>query len=310
MNISNLKSQISKKSAIASCLLFIAYCLSPGFTYAADLNNLIVTSSVSPKEIKIGERIDFSISVEHDSGIDIFYPDETAQLSPFEVLKHKVSTRRSGFGRSATEIVYSITGFEAGEFTVPPLLVTAKDRFGNERNIRTVEHRVKVMLGAETGSDIVDILPPMDVTEKAQHLKKALSFLPYIVPFLAAIAVIAYLLTQRRPSPAITVDPRAKALEMLGALKVDENRMEIIYFDVSDIVRTFLAGHLGIEASKMTSTELLETLERLRGMEDLLDYARELFFDLDLVKFSPFLPSVNDAKEAISRAEGLIREVP
>lgn len=302
MKISNLK--------LAYCLLFIAYCLSPGFTYAADLNDLSVTSSVSPKEIKIGERIDLSVSVEHGSGIDIFYPEETAQLPPFEVLKQKVSTRRSRFGRSLTEIVYSLTAFEAGEFSVPPLLITAKDRFGNERNIRTVDHKVKVILGAETGSDIMDILPPMDVTEKAQHLKKALSFLPYIVPLLAAIAVTAYLLTRRRPSPAITVDPRAKALERLGALKVDENRIEEVYFEISEILRIFLTDHLGIEASKMTSTELLDILKRLRGMENLLDYARELFFDLDLVKFSPFLPSVDYAKEAISRAEGLIREVP
>lgn len=295
---------------IIYCLLPIAYCLLPDLIVAADLSNLKVTSSVSPSVIKIGERMQLKVMVAHDKGIDLFYPDETAQLAPFEVLKHKATTPKTGFGRSSTEIVYTVTAFEEGDLVVPPVLITAKDRFGNERNVRTVEHKVTVSTGVTVGSDIMDIIPPMEVTESRQYLKNALSYLPYILPLLAAIAVIIYLLSQGRPMPVIDVDARKKALDRLGMLEMDETQIERLYFDVSDIIKIFLHQHFHIDTLKMTSNELISSLGKIGGMENSLDDAADLFFDLDLVKFSPFSPSVQDAAEAVSRAERLIRKVP
>ena len=291
-------------------LLSLAFCLFPWTSIAADLSRVNVTSSVSVNEIKIGEQVEFKIVVEHDRGIDIFYPEETATLSPFEVVRHKAATRMSGFGRSATEITYSVTVFDDGAFIIPPVLITAKDGFGNERNIRTIEHPITVRTGTTVGNDIIDILPPMEVTDRLEYFKKALPYLPYLLPLLSAIAALIYLLSRRRQETVSEVDARTKALDSLNILKVDEENIVSLYFDISEILRTFFYEHLKLNASRMTSTEVLNSLKSLGGMERLLGNAEEFFFDLDLVKFSPFSASLDDARDAVLRAESLIKEVP
>lgn len=310
----NSKIQIPKRlffKYFAVYILHFAFCIYlSGTALAADLGNLKVTSSIKPSRIKIGERIDFMIAAEHDSGIDIFYPDESARLTPFDVLKQNVTARNSGFGRSVTEIVYTITAFDVGEFTVPPVLITAKDRFGNEKNIRTVGHKVTVSLGTDTKNDIVDISPPMDVTERTQYFKKALSYLPYILPLLALVIVIVYLLTRREEKVDVNIDPRAEALNHLSMLKLDGDNMDALYFKISEILRTFFHEHLKVDASKMTSREILNSMKGPVGMEKVLGDAEELFSDIDLVKFSPYPPSIQDAEVAVLRARCLVREVP
>lgn len=297
-------------SLIVYCILSIACCLLPDLILAADLSTLKVTSSISPSIIRIGERIDLKVIVEHDKGIDLFYPDESARIAPFEVLKQKITSRKTGSGKNYTEIVYSITTFEAGNFVVPPILITARDRFGNERNVRTIEHKVTVNTGATVGSDIIDIVPPMEVTESRQYLQKALTYLPYILPFLGTIVVIIYLITQRKPEAVIGIDARGRALERLGMLKIDEKEIDRVYFDISEVLRTFFLEHLKIDSVKMTSGELLSSLRKVRNTDKLMDEAEDLFYDLDLVKFSPFSPSVGDAEVAVLRAKRLIRSVP
>lgn len=290
----------------------IIYFLLPAFALAADLSTLNVTSSISPSVIRIGERIDFKVLVEHDKGIDLFYPDESARIAPFEVLKQKITSRKTGFGKSSTEIVYSITTFAAGDFAVPPILITAKDRFGNERNIRTLEHKVTVTVntGVTAGSDIIDIIPPLEVTESRQYLQKALTYLPYILPFLGTIIVIIYLVTQRKPEAVIGIDARGRALERLGILKIDEKEIDRVYFDISEVLRTFFLEHLKVDSVRMTSSELISSLRKVRNTDKLTDEAEDLFYDLDLVKFSPFSPSMGDAEVAVLRAKRLIRSVP
>lgn len=291
-------------------LLSLAFCMFPQVSIAADLGSVNVTSSVSVNEIKIGEQIEFKIVVEHDRGIDIFYPEETVTLSPFEVVRHKAAARMSGFGRSSTEIIYSVTVFDEGAFVIPPVLITAKDGFGNERNIRTIEHPITVRTGTTVGNEIIDILPPMEVSERVEYFKRALSYLPYILPLLSAIALLIYLLSRRRQETVSAVDARTKALDSLKILTVDEENIDSIYFDISEILRPFFHEYLKVNASKMTSTEILNSLKSLGGMERVSGNAGEIFFDIDLVKFSPFSPSLDDARDIISRAETLIREVP
>ncbi|MBI3814994.1 MAG: hypothetical protein HY279_11100 [Nitrospinae bacterium] len=287
-------------------LLSIAFFLLPYLSHAAGLGNLKVSSSIAPSEIRIGEMIEFKVLVEHDKGIDIFYPDESVHLQHFEVLKHKVTSQKGGL----TEIVYTITVFDAGEFVIPPVLITAKDRFGNERNVRTVEHKVAVKTGAIVGGEIMDIIPPMDVTEGRQYIKKVFSFLPYVITFLSAIAVIIYLLRKRSPLTVVNKDDRAKALERLKMLKVDEDNIGAVYFDIAEALRVFLYEHTKINALKMTSGEIVAGIRKDWQIDKIVHEAADLFFDLDLVKFSPFKPSRVDAVNAVSRAEQIVKEVP
>jgi len=287
-------------------LLSVVFLLLPYLSHAAGLGNLKVSSSIAPSEIRIGEMIEFKVLVEHDKGVDIFYPDETVHLQPFEVLKHKVTGQKGGL----TEIVYAITVFDAGEFVIPPVLITAKDRFGNERNVMTVKHKVSVKTGAIVGNEIIDIIPPMDVTEGRQYLKKAFSNLPYVIALLSVIAAIIYLARKRSPLAAVNIDARAKALERLKMLKVDEDNISAVYFDIAEALRVFLCEYAKINALKMTSGEIVEGIGKYRQMDKIVHETADLFFDLDLVKFSPFKPSRADAVSAVSRAERIVKEVP
>lgn len=300
-----------KGQRLPSCLVsftILLFFFTPSF--AADLTNLKVTSSVKPSEIRIGEGIEFKITVEHDKGIDIFYPDESAQLAPFEVVKHKVSARNTAFGSNLTEIVYTVTTFETGSFIVPAILITAKDRVGNEKNVRTIEHKVAVTTGTTVGSEILDIVPPMDITEQKEYLKQAARYLPYLALLLIIVIGTLYLQRSRPKVQIVKADSRTKALQRLGMLKVEEVGIDRLYFDIAEIMRVFLQEHLNLDSLRMTSEEVLKSLRQFEGMNKIIGEAEEMFFDLDLVKFSPFSPTSRDGKEAVSRAEGLIGRIP
>lgn len=314
MKISNCKLQIAKRpifKSFALCILHFALCiffLGPAF---AGLNDLDVTSSISSSEIRIGERIQFKVLIEHDKGLDIYYPDESSlSLPPFELVKQKTTLRKGALGRDVTEVLYLITTFDAGEFVVSPILITAKDGYGNERNVKTLGHAVSVKTGVAVGSEIIDILPPMEVTERFAYMKQAARYLPFVALFLMISLIALYFLRAKNQKALLQPDPRSTAINRLEMLGVDEDCIEKAYFEISEILRVFFHQHLQIESLKMTSRELMLDLKGRSGIERLNDEAEDLFFDLDLVKFSPFKPSLEDARNAIIRAESLIKEVP
>lgn len=314
MKIPDCKLQIAKRpifKSFALCILQFAICLSFSGPVFAGLNDIDVTSSISSSDIRIGERIQFKVLIEHDKGLDIYYPDESSlSLPPFELVKQKTTLKKGSLGRDVTEVVYFITTFDAGEFVVSPILITAKDGYGNERNVKTVGHAVSVKTGIAVGSEIIDILPPMEVTERFGYLKRAARYLPFIALFIAITLAALYLLRAKNRTALLQPDPRSTAINRLGMLEVDEDCIEKAYFDISEILRVFFHQHLQIDSLKMTSRELLHGLKAKGGMERVNDRAEDLFFDLDLVKFSPFKPSLEDARDAITRAESLIKEVP
>ena len=93
------------------CLLFF------GNTIIAQLQPEI-TSKVDTTNIKIGEQIHFTVTVEVDSTAQVFFP-EGQTFSPLETVQaFKTDTTRKK-DRITLQKIYALTQFDSGSYVLP-----------------------------------------------------------------------------------------------------------------------------------------------------------------------------------------------
>ena len=298
----NLKTKI-----LILMLLFFA---SPAL--AVDWKSLRVDSKIQPPEGFLGDHLRLEIVIDHDKGVDLYYPEASYNLSPFEIIRIDVVEGSLDQNLQRTRLSYVIASYQAlGEFVIPPLQIVAKDKGSGKKLITVQNHKVRLKkMIREENAELVDIYTPL---EPEREIPVAL--LAYILCGILAAVAFVYLIIRfaRRAATAggaYTLDSREKAIQALRGLALDEAKKKLLYFQLSAIFRLFVEEHLRIPALKRTSAEILCDFERNHLLNGRRSKAGELFYDLDLVKFSSFEPSRPEMETAVRRTEQLIREMP
>ena len=110
-------------------------------------------------------------------------------------------------------------------------------------------------------------------------------------------------------------DPHVIALEALGALENkkswEKGDFKSHYFGVSEILKAYFGGRYNFDAAESTTTELLESLRERAVHESslggsIVNKVKELFGDLDFVKFTELTPEDQGPKKIIDVSRSLI----
>jgi len=131
---------------------------------------------------------------------------------------------------------------------------------------------------------------------------------------LLAAAAVAFWLWKRRKSTAATetVAPLSAfeiALQALQRLHDDNPPVEAFYTRLSDIVRQYLEGQLGLRAPERTTEEFLYEISRDHALSpEHRELLGAFLQESDLVKFARFRPGAEDMKRAFDAAENFVRD--
>ena len=275
----------------------------------------LVRTEVDTTRIRIGEQIQYTISVDKDSIKSVFFPklnlDSLHKLEVVEALD--VDSVRNRIFRK-----YLITSFDSGSYVIPPQSVMIDD----------ISHL--------TDSIYIDVLNvAVDTTKQKLYPIKTIKKEPYtfddfkkylwwLLGLLALIGLIWYLLKRRKPKEEVkevkpAIPPFELAKKRLKELDskqlLQQNRVKQYYVELTDILRSFIEDDLHIPALESTTDELMETITDFNSSSHLdipketLDKLNRLLKDADLVKFAKMKPLPNEVDVHRNIAEKIIEDL-
>jgi len=261
----------------------------------------------------IGDKIQYQITINAKSNIDIQLPDISKKLGDFEI-EDSGLTKRGFFGKQRIIQWYILANYEIGEFIIPPVVIKYKARNENqyqEAETNEVEVEIKSLLDKEQRiDDILDIKGPVSLP---------LSGWIYILLLLLLLLIVGLViwkavnLRKKTIKKEIVVIKPAHLIahEALAALRqkdyVSLGRIKEYYEELSLIVRCYLENRFNFKAPEMTTEEFLSAAE---DSDKLSNEHRKLLRGFlthcDLVKFAKYGPSKDEMNASIESAEKLI----
>ncbi|MCE8174375.1 hypothetical protein JFY67_02730 [Porphyromonas gingivalis] len=300
----------------AFCMLFVS-----SFLKAQELS---IIGKLDRAEMQIGEQavIDITIRTADLTHTHLQIPTDST-MSRIEIL---------AFGITDTVVVKDpiveikakmvITSFDSTLLEIPPFIVT-----DGQDKVMSKSLFLKVTMpeiDLSKPDSIYDIKEPWGVSYTWSDIFNIMLRHPLTWTILATfLAVLSYLFYKRykenqarRPvvipeTPAIPAYDRAiAALESLRAKKLVEAGLYKEYFtELTDLLRSYIAETREIDAREMTSSEILQALQRIELPEKGSRLLHGILQTADLAKFAKYKPIHGEDVEAIRDARAFLDEV-
>jgi hypothetical protein len=277
----------------AVALVALAFATTAVAAFAQDGAPRITETSLTPDSATVGDRLTLRIVVEHAEGVTVEGPRFGDNFGGFEIVDAPPPHREDI--RTTSE--YTLTAFETGAITLPPLEVRWRGADG-AGSLMTEPRTVQVR----------SVLAPGD--ESLRPLKPQLSLSdgapPPIVPIafgvvFVALTLFGYALVRRainaRPAepppivPEITPSERARlALDELAASGLADRDVRAHYARLAEIVRAYLSERFGFPGYAMTRREMERGAARA-GIDRFVGRVTvNLLEQCDAVQFAGFRP--------------------
>ncbi len=268
-------------------------------------NDSKVTSKIDTTGIKIGEQIQYIITVETDSTNVVHFP-EGQTFSPLETVEALLTDTIKENNRMKLQRIYALTQFDSGSYTIPPQRIAI-----NEQPFFTDSFQVKVtdVVVDTTKQKMYDIKPLIQVDRSYAKLWKTILWVGLAILIIGGLVYWFFLrkkpLTEEEKEALLPPYDRAmlelKRLENSRYLIHDEYKK--YYSELTDIVRSYLEEDVNVTALESTTDELIAKLELLKDSgeleleEGIIKQFQKILQTADLVKFARSKPSTSVAEQ-------------
>ncbi len=274
----------------------------------------VITSKVDTTNIKIGEQIHFTVSVDVDSTAQVFFP-EGQTFSPLETVEaFKTDTTRKK-DRITLQKTYALTQFDSGSYVLPAQRIEINGA-GFFTDSLTVD--VATVPVDTVNQKMYDIKPLISVQKSNSAFWKI--FL--IVLLIAGIAggLIYWFIIRKKPlteeEKVALLPPYDRALLELKRLEnskyLIQDKYKVYYSELTAIVRSYLEEEVHISALESTTSELIQKLELLQDAGELklqnntIKQFEKILQTADLVKFARSKPLTTVAEQDRKAIEEIV----
>ena len=312
MKIFNLKIQFSQIAfSWQKCLVLCVFLwFSKGYSQTEPkINSVVDTTS-----IKIGEQINFTVTVETDTLAQVIFPDGQT-FSPLETVEAFETDTTRKADRMTLQKIYALTQFDSGSYKLPAqrIEVNGKGYFTDSTQVNVADVAVDTL-----AQKMYDIKPLREV-EKS-HSK----FWKWLLGILLAIALIGglayWFFIRKKPlteeEKVALLPPYDRALLELKNLEnskyLIQDEYKEYYSELTNIVRSYLEEDVHVTALESTTDELIAKLEMLRDAgelkidDDTLHQFKRILQTADLVKFAKSKPETSVAKNDRKAIEEIV----
>lgn len=277
-----------------------------------------------------GDIITYTVRVEHDPGYEVDLPEPGAEIAGFRVVDLGREPVREARGRTVEERWYKLRADLVGSYVLPPLTVTYRPRSPEadpgddepvpqeagdesraelgETTLETSEIFVEVESVLPADGEVTDIrdLKPLRPLEEGWGWRWWLGVGGGALALVLGALGLVYW-RRREPPEVPPIPPHELAFQALDELRrtdfQDHEALRRYYFDLSQVLRAYVEGRFGLNATDLTTEEILAaatTLPRLaNGQSEAL---RRFLVDTDAVKFAAHVPSSQEIEETYERA--------
>ncbi|MEM8998739.1 MAG: hypothetical protein AAGB24_00625 [Bacteroidota bacterium] len=264
-----------------------------------------VRSQIDTTFIKIGEQIQYTITVEADTTDLVHFPEDQT-FSPLEMVEALVIDTTKNKDRVMLQRIYALTQFDSGVYTIPPQRIAI-----NEQPFFTDTFRINVAtVPVDTlKQKMYDIKPLIEVEKSNAKIWRIVFWALLGIVLIGGLAYWFFLrkkpLTEEEKEALLPAYDKA-----LLELKRLENSKYLIqdnykkyYSELTDIVRSYLEEEVHVSALESTTDQLIEKLGLLKdaGQLDLneatIQQFKKVLQTADLVKFAKSKPLTSVAEQ-------------
>lgn len=264
-----------------------------------------VKVATSTKNIKIGEQIEYKISVQAPADVAVVFPEgqtfgalEMVKTNPTDTLKEK--------GKFRLEKAYYLTQFDEGKYTIPQqkIQISHKDFYTDSLLVEV--HNVAV---DTLKQPLYDAKPIAEVTSPSSSHLWLWIVLGIVALLLTAAALYFFVFRKKKLSAEEErkkLPPFERAIQDLKDLQnskyLIESKHKAYYTRLTDIVKEYLEDEVHILAKESTTDELLAKINNLQKTGKLylstetINNLKRVLQNADLVKFAKSKPSDNNAE--------------
>ena len=281
-------------------LLYYTFLLAFPMLYAQE-----VKVETNTKNIKIGEQIQYKVSVETPADTPVSFP-EGQTFAPLEMVKTRAADTLRDGGKYRLVKEYYLTQFDEGKYTIPSqkIRINNKDYFTDS-------------LLVEVHTVAIDTLKqPLYDIKPIQEVKKPFTSYGWILTIIAAVllllivAFVYFVFIRKKKFPFLQTQkklpPFDRAIQDLKELQnskyLIQSQHKEYYTRLTDIVKAYLEEEVHILAKESTTDELLTKINLLQE-KGKLNLNRETITNLkrvlqtaDFVKFAKNKPSDDNAE--------------
>ena len=284
-------------------------------TLSAQENPKIITE-VDTTFIKIGEQVQWKVTVDIDSTDFVIFP-EGQTFSPLETVEAFATDTTRNKDRLTLQKIYALTQFDSGAYKLPSQRIDI-----NGTGYMTDSSMINVAtVPVDTlNQKMYDIKPLINV-EKSNH-----TFWKYLLIGLLILLILGGLLYwfvfRKKPlteeEKVALLPPYDRALLELKQLEnskyLIQDEYKQYYSELTTIVRSYLEEDAHITALESTTGQLIEKLELLKDAgelkldDDTIKQFQQILQTADLVKFAKNKPSTSVAEQDRKLVEQIVEK--
>lgn len=281
-------------------LLYYTFLLAFPILYAQE-----VKVETNTKNIKIGEQIQYKVSVETSANTPVSFP-EGQTFAPLEMVKTRAADTLRDGGKYRLVKEYYLTQFDEGKYTIPSqkIRINNKDYFTDS-------------LLVEVHTVAIDTLKqPLYDIKPIQEVKKPFTSYGWILTIIAAVllllivAFVYFVFIRKKKFPFLQTQkklpPFDRAIQDLKELQnskyLIQSQHKEYYTRLTDIVKAYLEEEVHILAKESTTDELLTKINLLQEKgklnlnQETITNLKRVLQTADLVKFAKNKPSDDNAE--------------
>ena len=281
-------------------LLYYTFLLAFPMLYAQE-----VKVETNTKNIKIGEQIQYKVSVETPADTPVSFP-EGQTFAPLEMVKTRAADTLRDGGKYRLVKEYYLTQFDEGKYTIPSqkIRINNKDYFTDS-------------LLVEVHTVAIDTLKqPLYDIKPIQEVKKPFTSYGWILTIIATVllllivAFVYFVFIRKKKFPFLQTQkklpPFDRAIQDLKELQnskyLIQSQHKEYYTRLTDIVKAYLEEEVHILAKESTTDELLAKINLLQEKgklnlnQETITNLKRVLQTADLVKFAKNKPSDDNAE--------------
>ncbi len=302
--------ELEAKAAVNRALVTMLALLTLGAT-AAEPEAPDARARVDPTSVQVGQSFELEVAVTHNAA-DRYDFNPPAEAGEFDVLGQERARSDSG-ARATTTFKIKLSAYKLGALKTPAFVFDVASPTGTSQFTAPQVDISVVRAPGDTSTDLKDPHPPVDVairTWRVVYAALALAALVLLAAWLRRFLKRPKALVVAPPVPLAPLDVRT--LQALDVLR-NENlpaagRVREFHFRLSEIIRAYLGERYSFDAMECTSSELLDTLRRLRTPGLSIAPLREFTVQNDLARYAKAAPGADECKSSLEFAYRLVHE--